>query len=100
MTDVGRLGDLIDRAQGTMIHKRLPRVSPLAVPVLVLIGREHVAQGTVDDALLIEAEALAADAMARGLRAHTSGLAIPRQRCKLDAGGEVPWQRLRQDGSA
>jgi ATP-dependent Lhr-like helicase len=34
------------------------------VPVLVLIGREHVAQGTVDDALLIEAEALAAEAMA------------------------------------
>jgi ATP-dependent Lhr-like helicase len=63
MTDVGRLGDLIDRAQGTMIHKVLPRVSPMAVPVLVLIGREHVAQGTVDDALLIEAEALAIEAM-------------------------------------
>ncbi len=63
MTDVGRLGDLIDRAQGTMIHKTLPRVSPMAVPVLVLIGREHVAQGTVDDALLIEAEELAIEAM-------------------------------------
>jgi ATP-dependent Lhr-like helicase len=63
MTDVGRLGDLIDRAQGTMIHQRLPRVSPMAVPVLVLIGREHVAQGTVDDALLIEAEELAIEAM-------------------------------------
>ena len=63
MTDVGRLGDLIDRAQGTMIHKPLPRVSPMAVPVLALIGREHVAQGTVDDALLIEAEALAIEAM-------------------------------------
>jgi ATP-dependent Lhr-like helicase len=63
MTDVGRLGDLIDRAQGMMIHKALPRVSPMAVPVLVLIGREHVAQGTVDDALLIEAETLAIEAM-------------------------------------
>jgi len=63
MTDVGRLGDLIDRAQGTMLHVDLPRVSPMAVPVLVLIGREHVAQGTVDDALLIEAEALAEQAM-------------------------------------
>jgi ATP-dependent Lhr-like helicase len=46
-----------------MIHKALPRVSPMAVPVLVLIGREHVAQGTVDDALLIEAETLAIEAM-------------------------------------
>jgi ATP-dependent Lhr-like helicase len=63
MTDVGRLADLLDRAQGAMIHADLPRVSPLAVPVLVLIGRERVALGTADDALLIEAEALAAEAM-------------------------------------
>lgn len=63
MTDVGRLGDLLDRAAGTMLHVTLDRVSPLAVPVLVMIGREHVAQGLTDDALLIEAEALAAEAM-------------------------------------
>jgi len=42
----------------------LERVSPLAVPVLVLIGRERVAAGSTEDALLIEAEALAAEAMA------------------------------------
>lgn len=63
MTDVGRLGDLIDRAAGTMLHVALDRVSPLAVPVLILIGRESVAQHDVDDALLIEAEALVEDAM-------------------------------------
>ena len=63
MTDVGRLGDLLDRAQGTMQHVALDRVSPLAVPVLVMIGRESVAPGTTDDALLSEAEALAAEAM-------------------------------------
>ena len=63
MTDVGRLGDLLDRAAGTMLHIDLQRVSPLAVPVLVLVGRESVAQGQAEDALLIEAEALAADAM-------------------------------------
>jgi ATP-dependent Lhr-like helicase len=64
MTDVGRLADLLDRAAGTMLHVDLPRVSPLAVPVLVLIGRERVSSGTADDQLLIEAEALAAEAMA------------------------------------
>jgi ATP-dependent Lhr-like helicase len=64
MTDVGRLTDLLDRAAGTMLHVSLDRVSPLAVPVLVLIGRERVAQGSTEDALLIEAEALAAEAMA------------------------------------
>jgi ATP-dependent Lhr-like helicase len=63
MTDVGRLGSLIERAVGTMVHVDLPRVSPLAVPVLTLIGREKVAHGLGDDALLIEAEALAAEAM-------------------------------------
>jgi len=63
MTDVGRLADLLERAAGTMLHVDLPRVTPLAVPVLVMIGRESVAQGSVDDALLIEAEALAAEAM-------------------------------------
>jgi len=63
LTDVGRLASLLDRAAQTMVHVDLPRVSPLAVPVLILIGREHVAQGSVDDALLIEAEALAEIAM-------------------------------------
>ncbi len=63
MTDVGRLAGLLDRAADTMVHVDLERVSPLAVPVLVLIGRERVAQGTVDDDLLIEAEALANEAM-------------------------------------
>jgi len=63
MTDVGRLADLLDRAQDTMLHVPLERISPLAVPVLTLIGREHIAQGLADDALLMEAEVLAAEAM-------------------------------------
>ena len=63
MTDVGRLANLLERAQGTMVHVTLDRVSPMAVPVLVIIGRERTATGTVDDSLLIEAEALAAEAM-------------------------------------
>ncbi|TZG26452.1 ligase-associated DNA damage response DEXH box helicase [Sphingomonas montanisoli] len=66
MTDVGRLGALIERAGDSMVHVPLDRVSPLAVPVLVLIGRETVATGLADDALLIEAEALAAEAMREG----------------------------------
>src|SRR4051794_8333532 len=63
LTDVGRLASLLDRAAGTMIHVALDRVSPMAVPVLVIIGRERTATGTVDDSLLIEAESLAELAM-------------------------------------
>jgi ATP-dependent helicase Lhr and Lhr-like helicase len=63
MTDVGRLADLMARAADTMLHVDRDRVTPLAVPVLTLIGRERVATNSADDALLLEAEALAAEAM-------------------------------------
>jgi ATP-dependent Lhr-like helicase len=63
LTEVGRLARLLDRAQGTMIHMKLDRVSPMAVPVLVIVGREATATGLADDAILIEAESLAAVAM-------------------------------------
>ena len=64
MTDVARLGDLLDRAQGTMLHKRLERVSPLAVPLMVIIGHENVAREATEDELIAMAEELAASAMA------------------------------------
>jgi ATP-dependent helicase Lhr and Lhr-like helicase len=63
MTDVGRLAGLLERAADTMVHADLPRLSPLAVTVMVMIGNERVATGTIDDQLLLEAEALAAEAM-------------------------------------
>jgi ATP-dependent Lhr-like helicase len=63
MTDVGRLARLLDRAASTMLHVQLDRVSPMAVPVLVIVGRERTATGAVDDQLLIEAESLAEMAM-------------------------------------
>ena len=72
MTDVGRLGSLLDRANATMIHRKLSRVSPLAVPVLVLIGRESVSGPDTDDTILIEAESLAAEAMGTPLSAPPS----------------------------
>ena len=64
LTDVARLGDLLGRAAGTMLHQPLARISPLAIPVLVLIGRENVAGADIDDVLLGElAESLADTAM-------------------------------------
>ncbi len=66
MTDVGRLGAVLDRAQVALRHVLLDRVSPLAVPVLVMIGREQMPQGTADDELLFEAESLAGQAMSGG----------------------------------
>ena len=63
MTDVGRLADLLERSQRELVHVELERVSPLAVPVMTMIGREAVPQGAVDDELLLEAETLVGEAM-------------------------------------
>ena len=62
LTDIARLAALLERSQDRLVHVALDRVSPLAVPVLLEIGKERVS-GSADDALLIEAEALAAQAM-------------------------------------
>lgn len=65
LTDVGRVAAMLARVRGQVRHVRLNRVSPLAVPVLLEVGRESVAHGAVEDALLAEAEeaALIAEAM-------------------------------------
>ena len=63
MTELGRLARLVDRAAATMVHVEASRVTPLAVPLMVVIGREASPTGLADEALLIEAEALAEEAM-------------------------------------
>ena len=63
LTDVARVADVLERAAREVDHVRLERVSPLAVPVLTMIGRETLPAGAADDELLMEAESLAAVAM-------------------------------------
>ena len=66
MTDVGRLASVLERAERETVHVRLERVSPLAVPVLVTIGRERMPSGSADDEMLVEAESLVSLAMTPG----------------------------------
>ena len=63
LTDIHRLAEMLARVQGKVWHQRLDRVSPLAVPVILEIGREQVAGG-LDEALDEAAETLIAEAMA------------------------------------
>ncbi len=56
LTDVRRLAGLLARVQGRILHRPLARISPLAVPVLLEIGREGVGDGG-RDSLLADAEA-------------------------------------------
>ncbi|HYZ20878.1 MAG TPA: helicase-related protein, partial [Rhodopila sp.] len=62
LTDVGRLAGMLARAKGRIVHMMLSRVSPLAVPVLLDIGRESVRSDQDEDAMLAEAEAIIAEA--------------------------------------
>jgi ATP-dependent helicase Lhr and Lhr-like helicase len=63
LLDIRRLGDMLSRVSGRIVHKALDRVSPLAVPSLLEIGRELV-QGEAADTLLAEAaDALIREAM-------------------------------------
>ena len=64
LTDIRRLADMLVRVKGRIRHRRLARVSPLAVPVLLDIGRVQVAGGAVDELLDEAADALIAEAMA------------------------------------
>ncbi|WP_420338494.1 ligase-associated DNA damage response DEXH box helicase [Roseibium sp.] len=54
LLDISRLGDLLARIRGRITHTALEHVSPLAVPVLLEIGKEPV-YGEAMDSLLEEA---------------------------------------------
>src|SRR6266700_7513840 len=56
LLDIKRLGEMLSRIRGRIIHKALDHISPLAVPVMLEIGREQV-YGEAADALLAETEA-------------------------------------------
>src|SRR6202022_4565502 len=54
LLDIRRLSEMLSRIKGRITHKELDRVSPLAVPVMLEIGREQV-YGEASDELLAEA---------------------------------------------
>jgi ATP-dependent Lhr-like helicase len=54
LLDLRRLGDMLARITGRITHRELDHVSPLAVPVMLEIGRESV-YGEASDELLAEA---------------------------------------------
>ena len=56
LVDVHRLGMMLGRIKGRIIHKALERVSPLSVSVMLEIGRERVTNEGADE-ILAEAEA-------------------------------------------
>jgi ATP-dependent Lhr-like helicase len=70
LLDLRRLGDMLTRIHGHVIHRELEKVSPLAVPVMLEIGREPV-YGEASDALLAEAAEEILREMAEPVRTGT-----------------------------
>jgi ATP-dependent Lhr-like helicase len=62
LLDVSRLGEMLSRIRGRIVHKPLEHISPLAVPVMLEIGRETI-NGSANESLLMEASDLIAEAM-------------------------------------
>lgn len=61
--DIARLQATLTRAKGRVVHSPLDRVSPLAVPVMLEIGRESVARSASEEMLKAASEDLIATAM-------------------------------------
>ena len=64
LTDIRRLAEMLSRVRGRITHRALDRVSPLAVPVLLEIGKEQVYGAAIDELLDEGAQALIAEATA------------------------------------
>jgi ATP-dependent Lhr-like helicase len=85
LLDIRRLGEMLARIKGRITHKSLDRVSPLAVPVMLEIGRETV-YGEGADALLSEAaedlirEATSDAELERASKSHGTRLRRPASR--------------------
>jgi ATP-dependent Lhr-like helicase len=62
LLDVTRVGAMLARVKGRIVYQPLDRISPLAVPVILEIGREPV-HGQARDSLLEEASTLVEEAM-------------------------------------
>ncbi|MBT4042229.1 MAG: ligase-associated DNA damage response DEXH box helicase [Rhodospirillaceae bacterium] len=58
LLDIGRLGDMLARVKGRIDHRSLDRVSPLAVPLMLEIGREAVHGDSMEELLSEAAEDL------------------------------------------
>ncbi|MGY8680390.1 ligase-associated DNA damage response DEXH box helicase [Bradyrhizobium sp. UFLA05-153] len=63
LLDLRRLGDMLARIHGHITHRELDHVSPLAVPVMLEIGRESVYGEAADELLAEAADELVKEAM-------------------------------------
>ncbi len=70
LLDVARLADMLTRVQGKIVHEALRRASPLAVPLMLEIGREPI-YGDAQEQILADAAAdLVEEVMGAAAKPH------------------------------
>ena len=77
LLDIGRLGDMLARIEGKYRLNRLAHISPLAVPLLMEMGKEPI-RGAADDELLGEASQRTAMRHEDLIREATQAVAEPK----------------------
>jgi len=75
LIDLSRVAAMLARVKGRVVHMALSRVSPLAAPVLLEIGRESVRSAVDEERLLAEAETLIAEVTGENLAASATAAA-------------------------
>ncbi|MFK7792731.1 MAG: ligase-associated DNA damage response DEXH box helicase [Devosiaceae bacterium] len=63
LLDIARIGAMLSRIEGRINHQRLDRISPLAVPIMLEVGKEPVF-GEARDQVFADAERMLEEAMA------------------------------------
>ena len=63
LLDIRRLGEMLYRIKGRIVHQRLERISPLSVPIMASIGKEPVFGEAQEDILADASAELIAEAL-------------------------------------
>jgi ATP-dependent Lhr-like helicase len=63
LLDIARVGDMLRRVRKHIVHKPLDRISPLAVPILIDIGKERVFGEARESAMAEAADELIKEAI-------------------------------------
>jgi ATP-dependent Lhr-like helicase len=79
LLDIRRLAEMLYRVKDRIVHQRLTRVSPLAVPVMLEIGREPVFGEAQTDILAEAAEELIREAMGESTLAAAETVPVNRR---------------------
>jgi ATP-dependent Lhr-like helicase len=77
LLDIRRLGEMLYRVKDRIVHQRLERVSPLAVPIMLEISKEPVFGEAQTDILADAADALIREAMGEEPSLETAPRILP-----------------------